>query len=78
MAIGIYYDEEETPLPVVTFKEQGAMAKRVIEIAREKGIPVMENVPLAHALMDQANINQYIPSDLIKPVAEVLRVIQEL
>ena len=54
------------------------MAKRVIEIARGKGIPVMENVPLAHALMDQANINQYIPSDLIKPVAEVLRVIQEL
>ncbi len=78
MAIGIYYDEEETPLPVVTLKEQGAMAKRVIEIAREKGIPVMENVPLAHALMDQADINQYIPSDLIKPIAEVLRVIKEL
>lgn len=78
MAIGIYYDDEETPLPVVTFKEQGAMAKRVIEIARENGIPVMENVPLAHALMDQANVNQYIPSDLIKPVAEVLRVIREL
>ena len=78
MAIGLYYDDEETPLPIVTFKEQGAMAKRVIEIAREKGIPVMENVPLAHALMDQANVNQYIPSDLIKPVAEVLRVIQEL
>jgi len=78
MAIGIYYDEDETPLPVVTFKEQGVMAKRVIEIAREKGIPVMENVPLAHALMDQGNVNQYIPSDLIKPVAEVLRVIQEL
>ena len=78
MAIGIYYDEEETPLPVVTLKEQGTMAKRVIEIAREKGIPVMENVPLAHALMDQANIDQYIPSDLIKPIAEVLRVIKEL
>ena len=78
MAIGIYYDEEETPLPVVTLKEQGAMAKRVIELAREKGIPVMENVPLAHALMDQADINQYIPSDLIKPIAEVLRVIKEL
>lgn len=78
MAIGIYYDDEETPLPVVTLKEQGTMAKRVIEIAREKGIPVMENVPLAHALMDQADVNQYIPSDLIKPIAEVLRVIQEL
>ena len=78
MAIGIYYDEEETPLPIVTLKEQGTMAKRVIEIAREKGIPVMENVPLAHALMDQANIDQYIPSDLIKPIAEVLRVIKEL
>ena len=78
MAIGIYYDDEETPLPVVTFKEQGTMAKRVIEIAHEQGIPVMENVPLAHALMDQADINQYIPTDLIKPVAEVLRVIREL
>lgn len=78
IAIGLYYDEEETPLPIVLFKEQGMMAKRIIELAQEQGVPIMENVPLAHALMDQSNINQYIPSDLIKPVAEVLRVIQEL
>ena len=78
MAIGLYYEEGETPLPVVLFKEQGVMAKRIIEIAKEQGVPIMENVPLAHALMEQSNINQYIPSDLIKPVAEVLRVVREL
>ena len=33
------------------------------------GVPVMQNIPLAHALFDEASVDQYIPSDLIEPVA---------
>jgi type III secretion protein U len=77
-AIALYYNEGETPLPVVTVKGENLIAKRIIEIAQQQGIPIMENVPLAHALMEQAEIDQYIPSDLIAAVAEVLRWVQEL
>lgn len=78
LAIGLYYQEEKTPLPIVTLKEEGLNALRVIAIAEREGIPVMRNVPLAHALQDQARVDNYIPSGLITPVAEVLRLVQEL
>lgn len=38
----------------------------------------MVDVPLAHALMADAGINRYIPSDLSEPVAEVLKVLKAL
>ncbi len=78
IAIGIYYEQERTPLPVVTLKEQGCIAQRVVEIAVEEGIPVMQNVPLAHSLMLDASLYTYIPDDLIAPVAEVLLAVRGL
>lgn len=77
-AIALLYEAEETALPVVLAKGQDLMAKRMIEVAQEEDIPIMENVPLAHALMDQADVNHFIPSELIDPVAQVLRWVQEL
>ena len=50
--------------------------RRMIEIAREKGIPAMQNAPLARALNEDGDIDRYIPSELIEPVAEVLRWMQ--
>ncbi len=47
-------------------------------VAKEEGIPIMRNVPLAHALYEQGTENAYIPKDLIGPVAEVLRWVQSL
>ena len=78
LAIGLYYDQERTPLPVVTLKEQGCIAQRIVEIAEQEGIPVMQNVPLAHSLMLDAGLHTYIPDDLIAPVAEVLLAVRGL
>jgi type III secretion protein U len=77
-AIAIRYKEEETKLPMVMAKGEGYTALRMIEAAKEANIPIMRNVPLAHALYEQANIDQYIPSDLIDPIAEVLRWVRDL
>ena len=78
IAIAIYYDGEETPLPVIMAKGQDHVARRMIEVAREEGIPVMQNVPLARALNEDGDIDRYIPSELIEPVAEVLRWVQQV
>ena len=77
-AVGLYYERDRTPLPVVTLKEQGLNAQRVVAIAEREDVPVMINVPLARSLMSDSNINQYIPNELIAPVAEVLRVVRSL
>lgn len=78
LAIALQYDEDDTPLPLVTAKGEGALAQMMIDAAIEAGVPVMQNIPLAHALFDEASVNQYIPSDLIEPVAAVLRLVQDL
>lgn len=78
LAVGLQYESGKTPLPVVTLKEQGLNAQRVVAIAEQEDIPVMINVPLAHSLMADADVDQYIPDDLIRPVAEVLRLLGEL
>lgn len=78
LAVALFYDEDRTKLPVVTAKGENLLARRMIEVAREEDIPVMENVPLARDLFDHGEIDRYIPSELIRPVAEVLRWIRKV
>ena len=78
IAVAIYYEEGETPLPIVLGKGEGLVAEQIKRVAEEEGIPVMQNVPLARAMMRSAEVNQYIPSEFIEPVAEVLKALKRL
>jgi type III secretion protein U len=78
LAVAIYYDRDETKLPVVYAKGEDYMALRMIEAAKEAGVPIMRNIPLAHDLFDHGNVDEYIPSELIEPIAEVLLWVQRL
>ncbi|MBL6080028.1 type III secretion system export apparatus subunit SctU [Belnapia sp. T18] len=78
VAVAVVYEEQTTPLPVVTAMGTDLVARRMIEAAHAAGVPVMQDVPLARALLEQAMVEQYIPSDLIEPFAEVLRALQSL
>ncbi len=78
LAIALYYQQGVTPLPVVLAKGKDPVAHQMVMTARECGIPIMQNIPLAHALMAQASIDQYIPSELIEPVAEILVALMRL
>ena len=77
LAIGLQYRQGTTPLPIVTVKGRGGHARFIIKVAEKEGIPVLENVPLAHALF-HLNISDFIPGELIEPVAEVFRWVQEI
>jgi type III secretion protein U len=78
LAVALRYDAEETPLPVVLAMGEGALAERMMQAAREAGVPVMQNIPLARALTEHATPGQYIPSELLEPVAELLRLLQQM
>lgn len=75
-AIAVDYDAEKTPLPVVLAKGQGDLARRMIEAAREEGVPVLRDVPLAHALFEEGVEGQSIPPDLLPAIAKILRYVQ--
>ncbi len=77
-AIALDYDKDKTPLPLVLAKGQDALAHRMIEVAKEEGIPIMRNVDLARNLFEHGTENAYIPKELIQPVAEVIKFIQGL
>jgi len=78
LAVAIAYQREITPLPVVLAMGADAKAHRITAVARQAGVPVLQDIPLARALFAHAQLDQYIPSDLIEPVAQVLRLVQEM
>jgi len=71
-AVALRYKPDQDDAPIVLAKGQDNVAMRIVQIAEENKIAVIENVPLARALYAQAELNQLIPPDLYAPVAEVL------
>ena len=78
VAVALRYDEEETPLPVMMAKGEDHIALAMRRIAEEEGIPVMQDITLARTLNKDMEIDQFIPPDLIEPVAEILLAIRRL
>ena len=71
-AVALRYKPEEDYAPVVLAKGQDNIAMKIVEIAEENKIAVIENVPLARALYAETELNQFIPPSLYEAVAEVL------
>ena len=71
-AVAIEYRRESMAAPRVLAKGQDHLALRIREAAREHGVPIMENKPLAQALYKTAEVGQTIPAELFSAVAEVL------
>ncbi len=71
-AVALKYDIETMAAPAVVAKGQNLIAERIKQIARECGIPTVENKPLAQALFKAVGVGEGIPEDLYRAVAEVL------
>ena len=71
LAVALQYDKAGMPTPRVIAKGRGDSGKAIIALAREHGIPIEENAPLAEALA-QVEIGDDIPEGLYRAVAEVL------
>ena len=78
VAVALKYDMENMPAPLVVAKGQRLVAQRIKEIARDAGIPLVENKPLARALFKVVRIGDEIPEDLFKAVAQVLAFVFQL
>ena len=71
LAVALHYDKSAVPVPRVVAKGRGASGEAILALAREHGIPIEENAPLAEALA-QVKIGDDIPEGLYRAVAEVL------
>jgi flagellar biosynthetic protein FlhB len=71
-AVALEYKRDAMAAPRVIAKGADHIAQRIKEVAREHGIPTVENVTLARALYAHAEIDEVIPANLFEAVAEVL------
>lgn len=71
-AIALRYEPTENPAPLVLAKGQDLIALRIRAIAEEKGIAVIEDKPLARSLYDAVQVDQTIPAEFYRAVAQIL------
>jgi type III secretion protein U len=78
IAVAIKYEPGETPLPIVIAKATDDKALLLRKIAEEENIPILRNVKLARELYESTSIDQYVVTELLEPVAEVLKWVKRL
>lgn len=72
IAMALKYEPDMNQAPKVLAKGSELIAQQIVDIATEYGIPIIENIPLARALFRLVRVNQEIPPELYRAVAEVL------
>lgn len=76
-AAALKYSPESEKSPRMVAKGRGLVAQRIIELAIECGVPIHEDSELVEVL-SALELNEEIPPDLYKAVAEVLVFIYRL
>ncbi|KYG23893.1 flagellar biosynthesis protein FlhB [Bradyrhizobium sp. AT1] len=75
-AIALRYNREENPAPLVVAKGMDVIALKIREVAEQNRIPVIENRALARALYEAVQVDQVIPAEFFRPVAEIIYFLQ--
>jgi flagellar biosynthetic protein FlhB len=71
-AVALKYEMASMEAPKLVAKGVDAVAERIKETARAHEVPVVENPPLARALFVAVDIDEEIPVEHYKAVAEVI------
>ncbi|MGH6719746.1 MAG: EscU/YscU/HrcU family type III secretion system export apparatus switch protein, partial [Alphaproteobacteria bacterium] len=77
-AVALKYEVGVMPAPKVVAKGADRIALRIREIAQEHKVPIVENPPLARALHDSVELDQFVPEQHYKAVAEVIGYVMRL
>lgn len=72
IAVALKYDTSVAAAPVVVAMGERKLAERIKLLARGAGVPIIENKPLARALLATATVGAPIPPLLYVAVAEIL------
>ncbi|WP_406544385.1 flagellar biosynthesis protein FlhB [Pseudobutyrivibrio sp.] len=75
IAVAILYDNTKDEAPRVVAKGEDYLAKKIKDTAKDSGVPIVENKPLARALYATVDVDQVIPPELYQAVAEILAVV---
>jgi flagellar biosynthetic protein FlhB len=71
-AVALKYETGKMVAPICVAKGVDALALRIREAAKEHNVPVVENPPLARALHAAVEVDEAIPAEHYKAVAQVI------
>jgi flagellar biosynthetic protein FlhB len=76
-AIALHY-ERGMPAPICVAKGADLIARKIREVATQHSVPVVENPPLARTLYATVEIDQEVPPEHYKAVAEIISYVMRL
>lgn len=71
-SVALKYDREKMPAPTIIAKGADKAAFTIREIAKKHEIPIVESPPLARALFDTSEVDEFVPHQHFQAVAEIL------
>lgn len=77
-AVALKYNPDKNQAPVVVAKGMDHLALRIIRLATEHEVYVMENKPLARSLFEEVDLDQEVPESFYQAIAEVLAFVYNL
>jgi flagellar biosynthesis protein FlhB len=77
-AVALRYEAGNDAAPVLLAKGAGDFAKAMTDLARQRGVPILERPPLARAIFALVKEGAPIPNSLFQAVAEVIALIYRL
>ncbi|NPA38938.1 MAG: flagellar biosynthesis protein FlhB [Thermodesulfobacteria bacterium] len=77
-AVALKYEMKKMPAPQVIAKGRDFLAQKIKEIAKQHGVPVYQDPPLARLLYEKVEVGEYIPEELYQVVAKVLAHVYKL
>ncbi len=78
IAVALKYEPSYMNAPIVVAKGEGIIAQRIKEIAKENGVYVIENKPLARELYKKVDVGQEIPPEFFVAVAKILSIVYQM
>lgn len=78
LAVALRYEQGEMSAPKVVAKGAGLLAERIREIARENGVPVVEDKDVARFLYHHVDVDTEIPLEIYQAVAQILALVYRL
>ena len=77
-AVALKYDKTTMAAPTAVAKGADLVAKRIIALAEDNDVAVVEDRPLARALYSTVEIGQQVPPELYRAVARILAQVYQL
>jgi len=71
-SVALKYDPDKDDAPLVVAKGVNEVAMRIRELAREHNITILPNPPLARVLFDTVEVDEAVPQEHYKAVAEII------